>query len=166
MVSMRAWCSWMFVGGIVGLEVMAVPLIPRRTPSRPSDSRDDKDPFNPTLLPGVASVTQSSRCNIHGTPTSLLADRRFNSDLPPVKDVVQCQAACRAVSQCQSYAFTLGEARQNCVFYMAQAEGNVVPFPADMDYDERAGWWFSDKYPSEKVDYCYRRANGSVGKRE
>jgi len=138
------------------------PLQPR-TPTFPSAPTQRPLSLSPattktkTPSPGPIPTKDLPNCNVQGTPSKILTSYLWGS--VHASDVLACQSACMAVSECESYSFQAHAPKRskNCVFYHTifdgeEIYGSVIP-------STTSGIFFSDKYPRDGSNFCYGITN-------
>ncbi|KUJ19904.1 uncharacterized protein LY89DRAFT_580559 [Mollisia scopiformis] len=106
---------------------------------------------SPTTSTSTAIPTKSLKnCNVEGIPADYLVSNIL--DMRYAYDALSCQLKCMYMSRCESYSWQMpvSEDSNNCVFYSTLIDGVRKVTASNI-----SGIFFSDKYPSDKSNFCY-----------
>ncbi|KAE8451942.1 hypothetical protein EG329_002783 [Mollisiaceae sp. DMI_Dod_QoI] len=106
---------------------------------------------SPTTSTSIAIPTKSLKnCNVQGIPSSYLVSNIL--DMRYAYDALACQLKCMYVSRCEAYSWQMPVSpdSNNCVFYTTLIDGE-----RKVTLSTISGIYFSDKYPSDKSNFCY-----------
>ncbi|CZR59181.1 uncharacterized protein PAC_09073 [Phialocephala subalpina] len=105
----------------------------------------------PTTSASTAIPTKSLKnCNVEGIPSNYLVQNIL--DMRYAYDALACQLRCMYISRCEAYSWQMPVSTDsnNCVFYSTLIDGERKVTPSNI-----SGIFFSDKYPSDKTNFCY-----------
>ncbi|KAF7916897.1 hypothetical protein BELL_0168g00020 [Botrytis elliptica] len=110
-------------------------------------------PTTTTTSSAAIATKTINGCNVQGTADTALAARYFGSG--PYADILKCQSTCRGVTACISYSWT--PLTSNCTLYNSWMDDfNTGDTTGYVVLSDDSGTFFSDKYPSDSSDFCYK----------
>ncbi|KAF7893482.1 uncharacterized protein EAF02_001020 [Botrytis sinoallii] len=110
-------------------------------------------PTTTTTSSAAIATKTINGCNVQGTADTALAARYFGSG--PYADILKCQSTCRGVTACISYSWT--PLTSNCTLYNSWMDDfNTGDTTGYVVLSDDSGTFFSDKYPSDGSDFCYK----------
>ncbi|TGO49975.1 hypothetical protein BCON_0195g00270 [Botryotinia convoluta] len=138
---------------------LAVEII-ARTAAPQDDTATTTDVPTTTSTPTTTTISSAAiatktidGCNVQGTADTALAARYFGS--ASYADVLKCQSTCRGVTACISYSWT--PLTSNCTLYNSWMDDfNTGDTTGYVVLSDDSGTFFSDKYPSDGSDFCYK----------
>ncbi|KAF8865893.1 hypothetical protein BDZ45DRAFT_668303 [Acephala macrosclerotiorum] len=122
------------------------------TMERPAPTRTHTTPTpSPTTSTSTEIPTKSLKsCNVEGVPSNYLVQNIL--DMRYAYDALACQLRCMYLSRCEAYSWQIPVSTNSnkCVFYSTLIDGERKVTPSNI-----SGIFFSDKYPSDKSNFCY-----------